>query len=352
MAVRDDDSVFASLQEVAGTTYDNSQFNRDIVDTYVLRRAREKGIRLPTGGPPEEYKYLGAFVFPSVAGMSENVVYCDISSMYPNLVVTLNLSPETVIGTEEDLRESKYSVGETVWGYVDPRPVKHLDKGESWQQYKDQGYKMIYDPHAPSVKWTCDECDGPRYEKLYVKAHDVETGFLTECVDELIELKNKYRGQDLYGAIKRVCNSIYGVTGFANDSSSFRLYDWRIAETITLSGRKMIQETAEYIVNHAKDNGFDDAYVVMGDTDGFGVSYVGASTRHEALMTAADAVADLNEHVYDDMMERLFGVGHENHNASLDVEAYSPRVFIPSKNPPHGEEGVPKRYVKWITWEN
>jgi DNA polymerase elongation subunit (family B) len=348
----DDNSVFTSLQQVAGVRINRANHNRDIIDTYVLRKAREKGIRLPTGGPPAEYKYLGAYVFPSVAGMSENVVYCDISSMYPNLVVTLNLSPETVIGTEDDLRESQYTVEDTVCGYIDPRPVKHLESGEDWQQYKGQEYKMIYDPDASSVKWTCDDGDGPQYEKLYVVDHQTERGFLTDCVDELIELKNKYRGQNLYGAIKRVCNSIYGVTGYASDSSSFRLYDWRIAEAITLSGRKMIQKTADYIVSHAQDNGFEDAYVVMGDTDGFGVSYVGASTQHEALTTAAEAVANLNEYVYDEMMADLFGVDPENHNAAIDVEAYSPRVFVPSENPPHGDKGVSKRYIKWTKWEN
>lgn len=350
--IRSDDSVFASLQAVSGTRYNRAEHNKDLIDTYVLRKAREKGIRLPTGGPPDEYKYLGAFVFPSVAGMSENVVYCDISSMYPNLIVTLNLSPETVVGTKTDLEESQYTEDDCNYGYIDTRPVKHLEDGEPWQQYTDGTYKMVYDPDAPSVKWTCGEGDGPRYEKLYVLKHDVKQGFLTECVDELIELKNKYRGQSLYGAIKRVCNSIYGVTGYASDTSSFRLYDWRIAEAITLSGRKMIQETSEYILEHAQDNGFEDAYVVMGDTDGFGVSYVGASTRHEALTTAAEAVADLNEFVYDEMMAELFGVEAEYHNAAIDVEAYSPRVFVPSKNPPHGDEGVPKRYIKWTTWED
>jgi len=351
MSVRDDDSVFASLQAVAGTRYNRSEHNKDLIDTFVLRKARERGVRLPTGGPPDEYKYLGAWVFESTAGMNENVVYCDVASMYPNLLVTLNLSLETVIGTEEDLEVSEYTEDDCIFGYIDPRPVKHLDEGESWQQYTDGEYKLIYDPQAPETKWTCDERNGPDYTKLYILDHSTQKGFLTDCVDELIELKNKYRGDNLYGAIKRVCNSVYGVTGYANETSSFRLYDWRIAEAITLAGRKMVKQSADYVLEHAQENGFDDAYVVMGDTDGYGISYPSASTRHEALTTAADAVADLNNEVYDEMMNELFGVDPSNHRGAIEVEEYSPRVFIPSKNPPHGEEGVPKRYIKWSTWE-
>jgi DNA polymerase elongation subunit (family B) len=272
--------------------------------------------------------------------------------MYPSLILTLNASPETIIGDRNALRESEYTEDDCVWGYFDTREVKHLQPNEPWQQYTNGQYKMVYDPEAPDTKWSCDEGDGPRYEKCYFLKHDIQKGFLTECVEELIELKNQYRGTSLYGSTKTVTNSIYGVLGFATEDSSFRLFDWRIAEAITLSGRKMVQNSAEYIVQHAHDSGYNDAEVVMGDTDGFGVSYPSASSRHEALTTTAEAVANLNEWKYDDMMDELFNCPSEHHAAGIDVETYSPRVFVPAENPPHGETGVSKRYIKWTTWEN
>jgi len=190
-----DDSVFASLQSVTGTTYDNSTYNKDLLDVFLLHKARQKGVRLPTGGAPDEYKYLGAFVETPTAGMNENVVYCDLASLYPNNILSLNASPETIVGTKEDLEQSQYTEEDCVWGYVDPRPVKHLDENyNGWRQYTDGQYKMVYDPHAPDIKWTCDDADGPQYERLYFLSHDIQRGFLTECVDELIALKNKYRG--------------------------------------------------------------------------------------------------------------------------------------------------------------
>ncbi|TKX56950.1 DNA polymerase domain-containing protein, partial [Halorubrum sp. SP9] len=153
---------------------------------------------------PAEYKYLGAHVETPTAGVNQNVVYIDVSSMYPSFILTLNASLETTIGTRDDLRESEYTEDDCVWGYIDTRPVKHLDKGEPWQQYTDGQYKVVYDPHAPATKWSCDDGAGPRYEKVYFLAHDVQKGFLTECVEELIDLKNQYRGTSLYGSTKRV----------------------------------------------------------------------------------------------------------------------------------------------------
>lgn len=740
--MRDDDSVFSSLQQVTGATYTNASYNRDLLGIYLLRKAREKGIRLPTGGPPDEFKYLGAKVFTSHGGMSHNVTYIDVGSMYPSQLLSMNASPETIIGTEDELADSQYTVDDCVWGYIDPRPVKHLSKGEPWRQYTDGTYKMIYDPHAPAVKWTCDERNGPQYEKLYFLDHDTQKGFLTECVEELIDLKNQYRGTSLYGSTKRVTNcyssdtmvvasdgikniqelevgeevysidpdtntvelkvvtktfeypdysdellhfqcqgvdlavtpnhkmvvrgqyqeyrddesyefikaskidnksaqwlphdwsyshgngidricladyvddvsvhvapanggtsfryhidaemdyegshrqtyemeysefqryedeirehatslsvasdeyarvpleysgdnmakfvgwyvaegsityhnsgsceirltqmdddgreticslldemgfdysvrgektvrfssavfakfleeqcgngsenkklptfvdefdghqkqlmfeammagdghwatedsgryttksmdlrndviclmvelghapnykkengswtvtfssrnptlrcsdweettaedgvycvevadnhtlmagrngkfqfsgnSIYGVLGFANKDSSFRLFDWRIAEAITLCGRKMIEHSANYVLNYLEEEGYDDSYVALGDTDGCGISVPTAATRHEALDVVEDAVEQLNDEGYDEFFTAEMGVDPQHHHGVIEVESYAPRVFIPSRNPPHGEVGVKKRRIEWQCWD-
>lgn len=356
MSATDDDSVFSSLQQVAGVRYNRAVHNKDIIDTFLLRKARQKGIRLPTGGPPEEYKYLGAKVFTSTAGMSHNVVYIDVGSMYPSLLMSLNASPETVIGTQADLEISEYTEDDCVWGYIDTRPVKHLSSGESWRQYTEGGYKMVYDPHKSDTKWTCDEEEGPQYERLYFVDHDVQKGFLTECVEELIDLKNTYRGTSLYGSTKRVTNSIYGVLGFANERSSFRLFDWRIAEAITLCGRKMIEHSAQYVLERLHDRGYENAHVALGDTDGCGIAVPSAATRHEALSTIEEITEELNGPGYDEFFPDEFNVPADQHHGEIEVESYAPKVFIPADDSqsdyPHTDIGVKKRRIEWQTWDD
>jgi len=348
-----DDSVFASLQAVTGATYDNSTYNKDLLDVFLLHKARQKGVRLPTGGPPDEYKYLGAFVETPTAGMNENVVYCDLASLYPNNILSLNASPETIVGTQEDLEQSQYTEEDCVWGYVDPRPVKHLDEDyNGWRQYTDGQYKMVYDPHAPDIKWTCDDADGPQYERLYFLSHDVQRGFLTECVDELIALKNKYRGTPLYAATKRVVNSVYGIVGYSTETSSSRVFDWRLAEAITLTGRKIIQGSRDYILDELHQRGYENAYACSGDTDATAVSIPSIATDDEALRVVGDVVEKLNGEGYNDLMERKFGVPPEHHHTEIEVESFAPRLFIPSDNPPHGEVGAKKRYIQWESWND
>jgi len=352
MSLRDDDSVFSSLQAVSGATYDNAVYNRDIIDIYLLRKAREKGVRLPTGTPPQEYKYLGAWVEPSTAGTSNNVIYIDVGSMYPNFILSLNASPETVVGLKKDLADSPYSETDCVWGYVDPRPVKHLSTGEPWQQYTDGSYKMVYDPHNNSMKWTCDEGDGPQYTKLYFLEHDTQKGFLTECVEELIDLKNQYRGTPLYASTKRVTNSVYGFCGFASESNSSRLFDVQLVEAITLCGRKMIQFSRDYVIAYLHTHGYENAYAALGDTDGMGIAIPSASTRHDAMTAVEEAVDQLNDEGYDTFFSEEFGVPPHRHHGEIEIESYAPKVFIPSQNPPHEERGVKKRRIEWVTWND
>jgi len=348
-----DNSVFASLQSVTGTTYDNSTYNKDLLDVFLLHKARQKGVRLPTGNAPDEYKYLGAFVETPTAGMNENVVYCDLASLYPNNILSLNASPETIVGIQKDLDESQYTEDDCVWGYVDSRPVKHLDENyNGWRQYTDGQYKMVYDPHAPDIKWTCDDAGGPQYERLYFLSHDVQRGFLTECVDELIALKNKYRGTPLYAATKRVVNSVYGIVGYSTKTSSSRVFDWRLAEAITLTGRKIIQGSRDYILDELHQRGYEDAYACSGDTDATAVSIPSIATDDEALRVVGDVIEKLNDEGYNELMEREFGVSPDNHHTEIELESYAPRLFIPSDNPPHGEVGAKKRYIQWESWND
>lgn len=350
-----DDSVFSSLQAVTGATYDNATFNKDLLDVFLLHKARQKGIRLPTGGAPDEYKYLGAFVEQPTAGMNENVVYCDLASLYPSNILSLNASPETIVGTQDELEASQHTEDDCVYGYVDPRPVKHLDEGVSkseWKQYTNGQYKMVYDPHQSSVKWTCDDEDGPQYERLYFLSHDVQRGFLTECVGELLALKEKYRGTPLYAATKRVVNSIYGIVGYSTETSSSRVFDWRLAEAITLTGRKIIQGSRDYILSHLHNRGYDDAYACSGDTDATAVSLPSVATNDEALRVVGDIVEQLNNEGYDEMMQDLFSVPPEHHHTEIEIESFAPRLFIPAENPPHGEIGAKKRYIQWESWND
>jgi len=366
-------SVFQDIKELTGTRYHRAEHNGDVLDDYYLRAAKKKGVRLPTGNDnkdPEYINYLGAHVETPTAGLSEHVVYLDLASLYPSNMLMLNVSPETLIGTQEDFEQSEYTEEEVVWGYVDTRDVKWLEEGETYSDFTDNAdsgsathcrstdakrqegeYKMVYDPNASSskVKWTTDE---PQYERCYFIHPDVQEGIVTSLVADLVELKYQYEGS-MYEAVKRIVNSVYGTVSEATQHKCARLYDWRMAESITLSGRKIIQYTRDKAIELLQERGYDNAYAAVGDTDGMGISLPSAESWEDCMEDVVAVVDEINEVHYPQWLTETFGVDYSTEHQEVETESYARRLFVPSSDPSDPTAtGSKKRYAQYMQLED
>ena len=177
--------IYDHVRSIAGATYSEiADSNIGIIDMLFLRRANENGYALPTSTKPDVQHYWGAYVFEPQAGKHENVVYPDLSSLYPNLFRDMNASPETIVGDEADLRQSDYSAKDCHTIYVDPR---------------DESEKK--------------DADEPERKKLYVLKPEVQESFVREIVGELIDMKYEYKkdeyADEAYDAAKRITNSCF-----------------------------------------------------------------------------------------------------------------------------------------------
>jgi DNA polymerase elongation subunit (family B) len=342
--------MFQNLRSLAGAQFGDCNNNIDLLDVMILRYADEMGVALPTNEEPDRGWYYGAHVFEPKLGRHENVVYPDVWSMYPNMIRNANMSPETIIGTKEDLAASKYTEADCRWSYIDTRPT-NVKKDSS-----------------------------PEYEKVYFLKPSVKEGFMTSVVDDLMTMKDAYDGTPLYDAVKRVVNSVYGVYGDSDSyGKGYRLFDWRIAEGITLGGRRMIQDSSDKFVdalNNIRDErGLDGnrAYRVGGDTDSVmtaipfmdvdndaeGTTKVACDDKGEMEVPAhyddyadiVDVAAEAADRVndwYSEWTAEAFNLTEGDHYCELEIESYGPRCFIP--------EGVTKkkakkRYAEIIAWE-
>jgi DNA polymerase I len=321
--------LFQNIRALAGVQFENCHNNIDLLDVFILRYAHDMGVALPTNEEPERGWYYGAHVFEPKLGRHENVVYPDLWSMYPNMIRNCNMSPETLIGTKEDLEQSDYTEEDCRWTYIDTRQT--------------------------NVK----KADDPRYEKLYFVKPSIKEGFMTSVVDDLMEMKDYYDGTALYDAVKRIVNSVYGVYGDSDSyGKGYRLFDWRIAEGITLGGRKMIQDSSDRFVdaiNAIKDErGLDGnkAYRVGGDTDSVmtSIPFMPAETREEqqAIVDLSHDAADRVNEWYEEWTAETFNLTEGDHYCELEIESYAPRAFIPKGVT---KEKAKKRYAEIIAWD-
>jgi DNA polymerase I len=185
-----------------------------LVESYLIREAVRKGILIknrPTDKELEkrrEQTYIGAYVHEPKPGIYEGIHVLDFKSLYPTILVSHNISPDTL----DDNGELEVKINGKVNRFTQKRK-----------------------------------------------------GFIVDIVDNLIkrriEIKKKQgKGVD-EKALKLLANSTYGYLGFF----AARWYCLKCAESITALGRKYIKGTIE----KAEKRGFK---VIYGDTDSLMIS--------------------------------------------------------------------------------
>jgi DNA polymerase elongation subunit (family B) len=74
------------------------------MDGYLLRHGAERGIRWPSktaGAVRAAEQYAGAIVMkPAARGIEKDVHVLDFKGMYPSIMISFNMSPETIVGAD------------------------------------------------------------------------------------------------------------------------------------------------------------------------------------------------------------------------------------------------------------
>ncbi|MBN2095553.1 MAG: ribonuclease H-like domain-containing protein [Candidatus Aenigmarchaeota archaeon] len=185
-----------------------------LVEGYLMKQATGQDILIPNkpgGNDIEERRlqtYVGAYVHKPVPGLYQNVSVMDFKSLYPSILVSHNISPDTL----------------------------DEEKGEQ----------------AIRIK-------GPKGEVVHRFSKSPE-GFIVRILREIIERRAKMKKESGKGvdekALKNLANATYGYLGFFGA----RWYSKECAESITALGRGYIQTT----ILEAEKAGLK---VIYGDTD-------------------------------------------------------------------------------------
>lgn len=212
--------------EVTGAFPDSHGTNPgNFVENYLLRVGAELNHHFPTRwvGKDPEGQYDGAYVMkpPRVNGVERNVHVADFASLYPSIIRTWNMSPETLVdGRAEPLRETGQGACTTAT-------------------------KAVFATDSQGILPLALE----RIVKLRTKWKKL-AGSLPPGTDEWKEADRRSKGY------KIVANSFYGVIG----SPMGRMYNRVVAEAVTQCGVFLIKLT----MKEAEKQGMK---VVYGDTD-------------------------------------------------------------------------------------
>ena len=294
-------------------------------------------------------KYAGAYVKEPITGKHEWVYDLDLTSMYPSIIMTLNISPETKIGmlvgwdAEEFLKGNKKTYSLIVSGKGDSK-INETELKELLDTNKisvaTNGVLYRYDKKGliPAILETWFD-QRNEYKKLAKKYNDSGDNVKSEYFNRRQHIQ------------KIMLNTVYGVFGLP----IFRFYDTDNSEAITLTGQKLIkfsQKMVNYLYN--KELKDDKDYVLYTDTDSCFVSAVPLIRhRHSNLDTNADSVMvdkvmaivkevqDFLNKSYDSFALKFLNIKGD-HKFNIKQEVISRRSFFVAK----------KRYGQWIINEN
>ena len=297
-----------------------------------------------------EEKFIGAYVKEPIVGKYDWIYDLDLTSLYPSIIMTLNISPETKIGKIQNWdAEHWVRGGDASYTIVGSGGDKYeYTKQELTEVIKDSNLGVaangvLYNQDKPGLiadildTWFKQRVEFRKLEKQYGEAGDTE----------------KYEFYAKRQLVQKILlNSMYGVLGLP----AFRFYDIDNAEAVTITGQTVIKKTAEMAnIKYNKELGTKEDYNVYIDTDSIYMmaeplvknrypEYKEFDEKRMAVEVdniATETQTFLNS-FYDLLAERFFCIPKDKHRFEIKKEYISKAGFWVAK----------KRYAQWMVLKN
>jgi len=246
-----------------------------VINGAVAIRARHRGEKIPTFiRPRNDDKIPGGYVAKPKLGFSQNVVSFDANSLYPSVMISLNMSPETKLGSLEkidDIYRIKHVSGKT-FDLSGPNFVEFI-KSEKASLSKSNilfsQKKIGIMPEFLDFLYTKRK---EMKSKMFKVKRQLDESKLSK--KEIIELKTQIKKFDTFqNAYKITLNSTYGYC--ANKFAP--LGDDEIGSSVTLTGQAVIKKSNELFERFISEfypdlSGKCDNALIYNDTDSIYIS--------------------------------------------------------------------------------
>jgi DNA polymerase elongation subunit (family B) len=256
----------------------------------------------------EDGSFTGAYVKDPVPGLYEWIYSLDLQSLYPSIIMSLNISPETKVGYVKNW-DLEQHLKKQIVAYViqekdnDTTMELGYDAFNEFMQENNLSISsngVIYNNDKKGIipevleTWFAQRVEYKNTMKKYINEGNKE---MAEYYDRRQHIQ------------KIFLNSLYGVLGL----SVFRFYDVDNAAAVTLSGQDVIKTSAKFLnLKYEKITGDKKDHCVYVDTDSLyfpaGPLVEGADDTLKATIDLAYGVEKELNRFYDSMAKRLFNV--------------------------------------------
>jgi DNA polymerase elongation subunit (family B) len=281
----------------------SSRFLEGTIVTYLHRKGivvtDKPQVEIGKAGEKDDSKFTGAFVKEPIPGLYECVYSLDLQSLYPSIIMSLNISPETKVGYVRNYNVEQHIRKEIVAYVVE-------EVGNS------TGAEMDYDTFVQFL-----EENSLTVSSNGILYSNVKRGIIPEILERWFEKRVEYKDlmkkyskegdsvkatyyDQLQHIQKIFLNSMYGYLGLKTG----RFYDVDNATAVTISGQDVIKSSAKVVNTHyAKATGEIKDYVTYIDTDSIYASAIPLFTEenseespiNKTILIAREMEAKLNK---------------------------------------------------------
>ena len=224
--------------------YANTNTQDGAISAYLLSKSIIPPAKDKDG--KEEKGYAGGYLFCPKAGIYNYMFDEDLTSLYPSIIMSLNIGKETLMGRiiDADSRNNRLGLNDLKSKDPDSTLIIKNHKGKRAELTIKQLIQFI-----EKNKWTIS-ANGTMFA---TNRQSVLSTILAKWFQERVLYKDKmkkaYKAKDseagakfhlLQYTMKILLNSLYGATALP----SFRYGNVNLSKAITLSGQRIIQESA------------------------------------------------------------------------------------------------------------
>ena len=338
------------ISHVGHTPYEDVYFSSRYLEGALLTYLKKINVVAPNKNlrakelMDGEEKFSGAYVMEPNPGRYEWVYDLDLTSMYPSIIMTLNISPEMKMGkllgwdVKEFLKGTTKTYSLEVEGKIkgtfnETELATMLSKNKVTLSTNGILYKNDRKGLIPSIleKWFDERVEFRKLAKKYAKEGN----------------NQKHTFFDKRQHVQKIMlNSLYGALGLP----VFRFFDLDNAEAVTTCGQELIKYTQKmanyYYNNELRDK---EEYVIYTDTDSIFLSAIplvkhrnpNADLTDDEYMTkeilsVTSEVQDFLNNSYNVFAKRFLNC--DEHRFDIKQEVISRSAFWVTK----------KRYGQWI----
>lgn len=324
----------------AGVNYSDTMGTVGIWDSLIHRYLLAQNIIVPPNKNKFKGDYDGGYVKDPHCGVHDWVASFDVNSLYPNIIVQWNMSPETILKGKV---EPNMTVDKLLNGYIAENAIASNMTMAATGQFFDKS-RHGFMPKIIEEMYT---------ERTVIKKKMIESKKELEACDksnkvEVYRIERDiahFENQQL--AIKILLNSLYGAMG----NKYFRYFTMEIAEGITITGQYIIKWAEKHVnayLNKVLGTEGKD-YVLAIDTDSVYVvlsDLVNSVLPDSSIDKKVDFLDKVCKKIETDVLDVAFTKLYENTNS------YSKRISM--KREGISDRGIwtaKKRYILNV-WDN